>query len=120
MLSASNWRIKRQRVAPMSSADDLDGKMINRHWSYASALFLITTYNSGPICRQRITCCYSMYKCGALLELKAAIENPAGDERSRRWRSAGAAFRGKDKDRKAAAPHTNGATGESNSDATDS
>ena len=57
---------------------------------------------------------------GALLELKAAIENPAGDERIRRWRAAGAAFRGKDKDRKAAAPHTNGATGESDSDATDS
>jgi hypothetical protein len=54
---------------------------------------------------------------GALLELKSAIENPAGDGRLKQWRAAGASFRGKDKDRKAAAPHTNGATGESTSDA---
>jgi Conjugal transfer protein TraD len=54
---------------------------------------------------------------GALLELKSAIENPAGDGRLKQWRAAGASFRGKDKDRKAAAPHANGATGGSNSDA---
>ena len=57
---------------------------------------------------------------GTLLELKSAIENPAGDGRLQQWRAAGAAFRGKDKDRKAAAPHANGAMGESNSDATGS
>src|SRR5215471_1192841 len=54
---------------------------------------------------------------GALLELKSAIENPAGDERLKHWRAAGASFRGKDKDRKAAAPRANGAMGEPNSDA---
>jgi Conjugal transfer protein TraD len=54
---------------------------------------------------------------GALLELKSAMESPAGDGRLKQWRAAGASFRGKDKDRKAAAPHANGASGESNSDA---
>src|SRR5215469_3920815 len=46
---------------------------------------------------------------GALLELKSAIENPTGDRRLAQWRAAGGSFRIKDKDRKAAAPHTNGA-----------
>ena len=54
---------------------------------------------------------------GALLELKSAVENPAGDGRLAQWRSAGASFRGKDKDRKAAAPRANGAIEEPNSDA---
>ena len=57
---------------------------------------------------------------GALLELKSAVENPAGDGRLQHWREAGALFRSKDKDRKAAAPRANGAMGESNSDATGS
>jgi len=38
---------------------------------------------------------------GALLELKHALAKP-GDERLARWRAAGAAFRRRDKDRKAA------------------
>ena len=38
---------------------------------------------------------------GALLELKNALAKP-GDERLARWRAAGAAFRRRDKDRKAA------------------
>ena len=54
---------------------------------------------------------------GALLELKSAIENPSGDGRLKHWRAIGAPFRGKDKDRKAAAPRANGALEESNSDA---
>jgi hypothetical protein len=54
---------------------------------------------------------------GALLELKSAIENPSGDVRLKQWRAAGASFRGKDKDRKAAAPRANGAMEDSNSDA---
>ena len=54
---------------------------------------------------------------GALLELKSAMESPAGDGRLKQWRAAGASFRGKDKDRKAAAPRANGAMEESNSDA---
>ena len=57
---------------------------------------------------------------GALFELKSAIDNPAGDGRLKQWRVAGASFRGKDKDRKAAAPRANGAIGESNSDAASS
>jgi hypothetical protein len=55
---------------------------------------------------------------GALLELKAAIENPAGDGQLKHWRAAGASFRGKDKDRKVAAPRANGAIPESDSNAT--
>jgi Conjugal transfer protein TraD len=55
---------------------------------------------------------------GALLELKAAMDSPANDGRLQQWRAAGASFRGKDKDRKTIAPHTNGAMEESTSDAT--
>ena len=54
---------------------------------------------------------------GALLELKSAIDNPAADGRLKQWRASGASFRGKDKDRKAAAPRANGAMEDSNSDA---
>jgi hypothetical protein len=57
---------------------------------------------------------------GALLELKSALESPAGDGRLKQWRSAGASFRGKDKDRKVAAPRANGAIPESDSNATGS
>ena len=57
---------------------------------------------------------------GALLELKSAMENPAGDGRLKQWRTSGASFRSRDKDRKAAAPRANGAIGESNSDAASS
>ena len=54
---------------------------------------------------------------GALLELKAALESSNGEERLKQWRAAGASFRGRDKDRKAAAPRTNPGLEESNSDA---
>ncbi len=53
---------------------------------------------------------------GALLELKDALSK-TGDERLARWRAAGASFRRKDKDRKAAAPRTDAGVAESNSDA---
>jgi conjugative transfer protein TraD len=53
---------------------------------------------------------------GALLELKDAISK-TGDERLARWRAAGAAFRRKDKDRKAAAPRSDAGVAESDSDA---
>ena len=53
---------------------------------------------------------------GALLELKDALSK-TGDERLVRWRAAGASFRRKDKDRKAAAPRTDAGVAESNSDA---
>jgi hypothetical protein len=41
---------------------------------------------------------------GVFLELKTALSNPAGDERLRHWRTAGASFRRGNKDRKAPAP----------------
>jgi hypothetical protein len=53
---------------------------------------------------------------GALLELKDAISK-TGDERLARWRAAGAAFRRKDKNPKAAPPRANAGMAESNSDA---
>ena len=53
---------------------------------------------------------------GALLELKDAISK-TGDERLVRWRAAGASFRRKDKDRKAAPARASAAMAESNSDA---
>lgn len=57
---------------------------------------------------------------GTLLELKSTIENPAADGRLKQWRTSGASFRGKDKDRKAAAPRANGSMENSNSDAASS
>jgi hypothetical protein len=58
---------------------------------------------------------------GALLEFKDALgktgNDKTGDERLARWRAAGASFRRKDKDRKAAAPRTDAGVAESNSDA---
>jgi septal ring factor EnvC (AmiA/AmiB activator) len=53
---------------------------------------------------------------GVLLELKDALAKN-GDERLARWRPAGASFRGKDKDRKAARPRAKAAVEESNPDA---
>jgi hypothetical protein len=53
---------------------------------------------------------------GALLELKDVLAKP-GDERLARWRAAGAAFRRRDKDRKAAAPRADAAVAEPDSDA---
>jgi hypothetical protein len=54
---------------------------------------------------------------GVLLELKSALESPAVDGRLKQWRSAGASFRGKDKDRKTAVPRANGAMEEPKSNA---
>jgi septal ring factor EnvC (AmiA/AmiB activator) len=54
---------------------------------------------------------------GALLELKNALAK-TGDERLARWRAAGAAFRRRDKDPKAAAPRTGNGVAQSNPDAT--
>ncbi len=54
---------------------------------------------------------------GTLLELKAALENSSDEGRLKQWRAAGASFRGRDKDRKAAAPRANTGLEESNSDA---
>lgn len=42
---------------------------------------------------------------GALLELKSALGDSAGDERLRQWRTAGASFRRGNKDRKAPPTH---------------
>jgi hypothetical protein len=53
---------------------------------------------------------------GALSELKDALSKP-GDERLPRWRAAGAAFRRKDQNRKAAPPRANAGMAESDSDA---
>lgn len=53
---------------------------------------------------------------GALLELKNALAKP-GDERLARWRAAGASFRRRDKDPKAAAPRAGNGVAQSNSDA---
>jgi hypothetical protein len=53
---------------------------------------------------------------GALLELKDALSK-TGDERLPRWRAAGAAFRRKDKNPKAAAPRANAGMAQSDSDA---
>ena len=53
---------------------------------------------------------------GALFELKDTLDK-TGDERLARWRAAGASFRRRDKDRKAAAPRTDAGVAESNSDA---
>ena len=53
---------------------------------------------------------------GALLELKDALSK-TGDERLARWRAAGASFRRKDKDRKAAPPRADAGVAESNPDA---
>jgi Conjugal transfer protein TraD len=52
---------------------------------------------------------------GALSELKDALSK-TGDERLPRWRAAGAAFRRKDKDRKAAAPRANAGVAEPDSE----
>ncbi len=54
---------------------------------------------------------------GALLELKSALDSPASDERLVRWRAAGASFRRKDKDRKAAPPRADAGVAEPNPDA---
>ena len=53
---------------------------------------------------------------GALLELNEALSQ-TGDERLARWRAAGAAFRPRDKDRKAAPARTGAGMAESDSDA---
>jgi hypothetical protein len=53
---------------------------------------------------------------GVLLELKDAISK-AGDERLARWRAAGALFRRKDQNRKAAPARTNAGVAQSDSDA---
>src|SRR6266849_8398671 len=53
---------------------------------------------------------------GTLLELREALSK-TGDERLARWRAAGAAFRRKDKDRKAAPPRADAGVAESNPDA---
>jgi conjugative transfer protein TraD len=53
---------------------------------------------------------------GALLELREALSK-TGDERLARWRAAGAAFRRKDKDRKAAAPRPGAGVAQSDSNA---
>jgi hypothetical protein len=53
---------------------------------------------------------------GALLDLKDAISK-TDDERLARWRAAGAAFRRKDKDRKAAPPRPSAGVAQSDSDA---
>jgi conjugative transfer protein TraD len=53
---------------------------------------------------------------GALLELKDALSK-TGDERLARWRATGAAFRRRDKNRKAAAPRPDAGMAESDSDA---
>ena len=54
---------------------------------------------------------------GALLELKDAALSKTGDERLARWRAAGAAFRRKDQNRKAAAPRADAGVAEPNPDA---
>ena len=54
---------------------------------------------------------------GALLELKEASAK-TGDERLARWRAAGASFRRRDKDPKAAAPRAGNGVAQSNPDAT--
>ena len=51
---------------------------------------------------------------GALLELKAALDTPAGQERLKHWRSAGASFRRGPKDAKSAAPRAQAGMEESN------
>jgi hypothetical protein len=53
---------------------------------------------------------------GALLEPKDALSK-TGDERLARWRAAGASFRRKDKDRKAAAPRADAGVAEPDSHA---
>ena len=53
---------------------------------------------------------------GALLELQSALSK-TGDERLVRWRAAGASFRRKDKDRKAAPPRADASVAEPNPDA---
>jgi conjugative transfer protein TraD len=56
---------------------------------------------------------------GALLELKDAFSK-TGDERLARWRAAGAAFRRKNSDRKAAPSRAGAGVAQSNSDAASS
>ena len=53
---------------------------------------------------------------GALFELKDTLDK-TGDERLARWRAAGASFRRKDKDRKAAPPRADAGVAEPNPDA---
>jgi hypothetical protein len=51
---------------------------------------------------------------GALLELKTALDTPAGQERLKHWRSAGTSFRRGHKDSKPAASRAGAAPEESN------